>query len=101
MLIPDKFNSNYNIRMIKLNYKDLNIDLLNIIEQKYRSYIDQLKIKIYNCDRNITKKLGRPVIIPIKKVIINAFKIIKGSKLEDLVERKQISSYAKYIPRGC
>ena len=36
MLIPDKFNSNYNIRMIKLNYKDLNIDLLNIIEQKYK-----------------------------------------------------------------
>ena len=36
MLIPDKFNSNYNIRIIKLNYKDLNIDLLNIIEQKYK-----------------------------------------------------------------
>lgn len=82
--------------MKKINYGNLSEELITQIIKEYTEYKNNKKI---NKDKRcIINKIGRPLKISIRNAVIYAYKIINGSKLEDLVDDiKEISSYQKYI----
>jgi hypothetical protein len=82
--------------MKKISYKNISEELIMRITEEYIAYKNNNKVT--KDKRNIVNKIGRPNKISIRKAVIYAYKIINGSKLEDLVEDiKEISSYQKYI----
>ena len=82
--------------MKKISYKNISEELITRITEEYIAYKNNNKVT--KDKRNIVNKIGRPNKISIRKAVIYAYKIINGSKLEDLVEDiKEISSYQKYI----